>query len=136
MIPAITTPRTLSLARGAEAWSALIALYLALSVPLEASLAPILVHWYGTSFLAAVLAWRLKHPSSGTLGAAFLLALYTIVRILMILPRVAEIGRAYVDAARMLSLAIFASVAVAQMLVIVSLWRSGWLRREALQGKT
>ena len=128
--------RSLTIARAAEAWSALVCLYLAFSLPLQAQYAPLLVHWYGSGLLAGILAWRLGRPSQGTVGVATLLALYTFVRILMVLPRVAEIGTAYAPEARNLSLLIFSSVAAAQLVVLLSLWRAGWLRREILQGKS
>ena len=128
--------RALALTRAAEAWSALVCLYLALSLPIQVEYAPLLVHWYGSAVLAAVLAWRLRRPSQGTVGGATLLALYTFVRILMVLPHVAEIGADYASAARNISLAIFSSVAVAQLVVLLSLWRGGWLRRAILQGRS
>ena len=128
--------RSLALTRVAEAWSAIVCLYLALSLPIEAPYAPLLVHWYGSGLLAAILAWRLRRPSQGTVGAATLLALYTFVRILMVLLHVADVGAAYASAARNISLAIFSSVAVAQLVVLLSLWRGGWFRREILQGKS
>ena len=128
--------RSLALARAAEVWSALVCLYLALSLPIEVQYAALLVHWYGSSLLSGILAWRLGRPSPATVGAATLLALYTFVRILMVLPRIAEIGAAYASAARALSLFIFSSVAVAQLVVLFVLWRGGWLRREPLEGKS
>ena len=124
------------MARTAEAWSALVCLYFALSLPLQAEYAPLLVHWYGSSFLAGILVWRLGRPSQGTVGAATLFALYALARILMGLPRMIEAGLGYAPPARFLSLLIFSSVAVAQLLVLLSLWRGGWFRREILQGKS
>lgn len=130
MTDAAAAPSILVVARAAEALSALVCLYLVLSLPLATEYAPVLVHWYGSALLAAVLAWRLNRPSPATVAVASLFALYTIVRIGMALPGVADAGMGYNSPARILSIGIVSSVAVAQLIVLLSLWRAGWFRRE------
>ena len=74
--------------------------------------------------------WRLGRPAHATVAVAVLFALYTIFWIGMALPGVADAGAGYPSAARVLSLIIFSFVAVAQFVVLFSLWRAGWFQRQ------
>ena len=85
-----------------------------------------------STVLAAILAWRLSRPSQATVGVAILFAFYTILRIGLALPGMADAGVGYAPQARILCLAIFSSIGVAQLIVLPSLWHGGWFRGAAL----
>jgi hypothetical protein len=87
-------PRSIQLARWAEALYALTALFFVSGLPDPSSRSALAwVHWLGTAILAGLLWWRLRRPDRTILAVAAIVSIYVLANAIWALPRLAGVLR-------------------------------------------
>jgi hypothetical protein len=134
------TPVTiLRAARSSELVFAVIALYLAASVPLR----PLdhrglwlLAHWYGMTLVAFGLVIALRRPSRAAWAVATILSAYFVVNCAIGVAALRRGGAAaeYAGSAVLVSYVILGIALLAQLHVAISCWRSRSIWRRVTQG--
>lgn len=120
---------TLRFARWPELVFAIIALYLASSLPLPPQGSRglwLIVHWYGTALVAAGLVIALRRPSRVSWVAALALSAYFVANCaigLLVLAR-GGMAAAYAGPAVVVSYAILGVALLAQLVVAAYCWRA------------
>ena len=118
------TSRAIRVARWSEAVLALVAAFLALSLPIPASWSTSILwlHWSGIAVFAGVLAWRLRQLTRPVWLAAAFLSAYVLLNAITTIDRFVQVVRDQPGPAVTLSLAIASLTWISQLIVSICLY--------------
>jgi hypothetical protein len=121
----------MTIARASEAVYALVAFVLVLGLPWPpgATNAVVWIHWFGSSLLAGLLAWRLRRPNAAMWYVAAILAGYVLVNSLATISRVRDSMRFAPPRTVAATAIIVGLVWVTQMTVLACLYQLRELRK-------